>query len=70
MIEKIQFEKFAAFERLSIVLSPGINVFVGENGTGKTHILKAVYSACEITKSKKNLADKINGSFSFQVGKL
>ncbi|MBF0561179.1 MAG: ATP-binding protein [Alphaproteobacteria bacterium] len=26
-------------------LSPGINVFIGENGTGKTHILKVLYAA-------------------------
>ena len=28
-------------------LSPGINVFIGANGTGKTHLLKVAYSACD-----------------------
>ena len=59
MIEKIRFEKFTAFEDLEIGFSPGINIFVGENGTGKTHILKAAYSACDIAKSKWDFADKI-----------
>ena len=25
----------------------GINVIIGENGTGKTHLMKALYSACQ-----------------------
>lgn len=63
MLEKIKFEKFTAFEKLEVKFSPGINIFVGENGTGKTHILKAAYSACEITKSKSGFAEKINNVF-------
>jgi predicted ATP-dependent endonuclease of OLD family len=43
MLEKIKFEKFTAFENLEVRFSPGMNIFVGENGTGKTHILKAAY---------------------------
>lgn len=52
MLETIHFEKFTAFEDLRIDFSPGINIFIGENGTGKTHILKAAYAACDIAKSK------------------
>lgn len=63
MIEKIKFEKFTAFEKLEVSFSPGINIFVGENGTGKTHILKGVYAACDITKSRKSFAEKINKVF-------
>jgi recombinational DNA repair ATPase RecF len=73
MIEKIRFEKFTAFEKLEVDFSPGINIFVGENGTGKTHILKAVYCACDITKSQKNFAEKINKVFfpsGLQIGRL
>ncbi|MCK5716252.1 MAG: AAA family ATPase [Thiomargarita sp.] len=63
MLEKIKFEKFTAFEKLEISLSIGINIFIGANGTGKTHILKALYATSEITKSKKSLAEKINRVF-------
>ena len=63
MVTKIKFEKFTAFEKLQIAFSPGINVFVGENGTGKTHILKVVYATCDITKSKKSFAEKITKVF-------
>ena len=63
MLEKIKLEKFTAFEKLEISLSTGINIFIGANGTGKTHILKALYAASEIAKSKKSLAEKINRVF-------
>lgn len=73
MLVKIKFEKFTAFEDLEIPFSPGINIFVGENGTGKTHILKALYSACDITKSQKSLAEKLTKVFrpsGDQIGRL
>ncbi|MDL2268639.1 AAA family ATPase [Desulfosarcina sp. OttesenSCG-928-A07] len=73
MLEKIKFEKFTAFEKLEVKFSPGINVFVGENGTGKTHILKAAYAACDIAKSKGGFAEKTNNVFypsNKQIGRL
>ncbi|MEI7590999.1 MAG: AAA family ATPase, partial [Deltaproteobacteria bacterium] len=63
MLDKIRFDKFTAFEKLEIKFSTGINIFVGENGTGKTHILKAAYAACDIAKSKGGFAEKINNVF-------
>jgi len=63
MLSKIIFERFTAFEQLEVKFSPGINVFIGENGTGKTHMMKAAYAACEITKNKGSFADKINNVF-------
>jgi hypothetical protein len=73
MLKKIKFEKFTAFEKLEINFSPGINIFVGENGTGKTHILKAAYAACDVSKSQRNLAEKITKVFlpsGEQIGRL
>ncbi len=63
MITKVRFEKFTAFERLKIACSPGVNVFIGANATGKTHVLKTIYAACDITTSKKGFAEKINKVF-------
>jgi len=40
MIEKILIENLAVFEKLEIDTRAPINVFIGENGTGKTQILK------------------------------
>lgn len=73
MLVKIKFEKFTAFEKLEVKFSPGVNIFVGENGTGKTHILKAAYAASDIAKSKGGFAEKINNVFypsAKQIGRL
>ncbi|MCA1949982.1 MAG: AAA family ATPase, partial [Treponema sp.] len=73
MLTQIKFENFTAFEKLEIEFVKGINIFIGENGTGKTHILKALYSACDITKSKRNFAEKVNNIFfpsDKQIGRL
>ncbi|HOD39806.1 MAG: recombination protein F [bacterium ADurb.Bin243] len=73
MLKKIKLESFTAFDKLEIDFSSGINIFIGENGTGKTHILKSLYSACDISKSKKGFAEKINDVFfpaNKQIGRL
>lgn len=73
MIEKIKLERFTAFESLTLTFSPGINLLIGENGTGKTHLLKAVYAACDVSTSQKSLADKVNRIFlpsGEQIGRL
>jgi len=44
MIAGIEIENFTAFGNLDISLSPRINVIIGSNGTGKTHLLKAIYA--------------------------
>lgn len=58
-LKRIKLERFTAFERLDLELSPGINVFVGANATGKTHIMKVAYSVCDITKTKLDFAEKL-----------
>jgi predicted ATP-dependent endonuclease of OLD family len=73
MLTEIKFDNFTAFDKLSIEFSKGINIIIGENSTGKTHIIKALYSFCDITKSKKGVAEKINDVFypsGKQIGRL
>ena len=43
MIAGIEIENFTAFGSLQLSLSPRVNVVIGSNGTGKTHLLKAIY---------------------------
>jgi len=50
-IKKIVLKNFTVFADLSLELSPGINVFIGENGFGKTHIMKLIYAACKAVRS-------------------
>ena len=37
-LTRVRLQRFTAFENLDLELSPGINVLVGANGTGKTHL--------------------------------
>ena len=62
-LTKLHCECFTAFDKLTLELSPGINVFIGKNGTGKTHLMKVAYAACDITKSKMSFAEKLNRVF-------
>ena len=62
-VSRLRLEKFTAFEKIDLNLSQGINVFVGANGTGKTHLMKVAYAACDISKTGKNLAEKLTRVF-------
>jgi len=46
MIKNLKLTNFTTFQNLDIEFSPGVNVIIGENGTGKTHLLKAAYGLC------------------------
>lgn len=43
-IKSISIERFTAFERFEAEFSPGLNVFIGANATGKSHLLKLLYA--------------------------
>lgn len=43
MIAGVEIENFTVFRSLQLSLSPRVNVVIGSNGTGKTHLLKAIY---------------------------
>lgn len=43
-IARLTLENFTCFPKLDIEFSSGINLFIGENGTGKTHVLKVLYA--------------------------
>ena len=58
-LTRVRLERFTAFEDLDLELSPGINVLVGANGTGKTHLMKVCYAACEVSKTGESFTDKL-----------
>jgi len=45
MLEQLKLQNFTAFTDLALDLAPGVNILVGANGTGKTHLLKLLYAA-------------------------
>lgn len=58
-IKKISLKNFTVFDELELELSSGINVFIGENGVGKTHIMKVLYSACQAADPKISFSYKL-----------
>lgn len=44
MLQKLKLKNFTAFDDLAMEFVPGINVIIGENSTGKTHLMKAAYA--------------------------
>ena len=48
-ITQIRVNNFTSFSNLDQGFSSGVNVVIGANGTGKTHLLKILYAACAIT---------------------
>ena len=44
MLESLSVDNFTAFGSKELKFAGGLNVFVGENGTGKTHLLKLPYA--------------------------
>lgn len=51
-IQKVHIQNFTVFEDVQIVFSKGINILIGTNGTGKTHVLKSLYAVCESVNSE------------------
>lgn len=51
MIKNLKLNNFTVFTDLAIEFSPKINVIIGENGMGKTHLLKAAYALCSGARS-------------------
>ncbi|MGI9283150.1 MAG: AAA family ATPase [Endozoicomonas sp.] len=45
MLNSIRIENLTAFQDAQLQLCPGINIIVGENGCGKSHLLKAAYAS-------------------------
>ena len=57
IIESLRLDNFRNYERLDLELSPGTNLFYGDNAQGKTNILEAVY-VCGTTKSHRTSRDR------------
>ena len=43
MLKDVRLKGFTVFNDTTISFAKGINIITGENGTGKTHVLKAIY---------------------------
>ena len=62
-ISRVALTNFTAFTDLEITPSTGLNVLVGANGTGKTHLMKVAYAACDVSRTGQPLLDKLVALF-------
>ncbi len=58
MIQVLELSNFTVFKKARFQFGANLNVFVGENGSGKTHILKGLYAMSNILHElrKKNIS--------------
>lgn len=56
-VKKIEITNFRNYQKQSVSLKSGINVFAGDNAQGKTNFLEAVYF-CSIGRSPRTTRDK------------
>jgi len=73
MINSVSIKKFTAFQDIKLSFTKGINVFVGANSTGKSHLLKLLYAVTAANKTEeihalnndptRAITDKLNGVF-------
>ncbi len=52
-VERLQVRNFTVFEQADFEFASGINVFIGENGTGKSHVLKLIYALLKGVRERK-----------------
>ncbi len=63
---QLRLRDFTAFEDATLEFVSGVNAFVGENGTGKTHVLKALY-AVQLARSREDYSLQDILAETFQV---
>ena len=51
-LKTVTLKNFRCFESLTLNLHPRLTVIVGENGTGKTHVLKLLYAILAATNEE------------------
>lgn len=49
MLKSLELENFTAFGTARLQFAKGLNIFVGENGLGKTHLLKLPYVVASVS---------------------
>ena len=58
MLEWLSLKNFTAFPEARLEFSKHLNVIVGENGVGKTHLLKLPYAAMAMSAEEGKTAQR------------
>ena len=59
-VRSLTTKEFTVFKDFHLTFSDGINILIGPNGTGKTHILKMIYASQFARKNVKELSKILN----------
>ncbi|WP_241108539.1 AAA family ATPase [Pseudomonas sp. MPFS] len=54
MLKRLHIKNFTVFEEADLQFSKQLNVIVGENGSGKTHLLKLAYAGLATSSEERN----------------
>lgn len=59
MLDTMEFKNFTVFSEAAFKFSDGLNVVIGENGSGKTHVLKMAYSVIYVCVENKESSSEV-----------
>lgn len=60
MLKSLQLENFTVFPDANFTFGKNLNIIIGENGSGKSHILKAAYSGIAVSAGRsRDLANEV-----------
>jgi predicted ATP-dependent endonuclease of OLD family len=68
MIKQIDIENVTLFDKARFEFSGGLNIFIGKNSTGKTHLMKLLYALSKAYEIADNL-EKNPAKFSIPITK-
>ena len=52
-LKRLELEQFTVFEKAEFEFTDGLNVFIGVNGTGKSHLMKLLYAILRSGRSSR-----------------
>lgn len=58
MLSELDISNFTAFQNAKFKFSPGLNVVIGSNGIGKSHVLKLAYSVAKTSFNQQNMVSQ------------
>jgi AAA15 family ATPase/GTPase len=65
MIKLLKIQNFTEFSQASFDFSEGLNVIIGDNSTGKSHLLKLAYTIMYVWHEAKRQQEEIPGEITF-----
>ena len=58
LLKSLELRNFTAFPKAKLDFAKGLNVIIGENGTGKTHLLKLPYAVAAVSAQEGRRGDR------------